>query len=126
MENYFCEHPMRVKIMHLCFHPPGLYIGDVSLGLFMRYDCLQHQTLNLKIIFQLQASSSSNFSELLFISTGRIAVSAVQNSLTSAEFSLNMRQRSKPLSPEKVTIYIKGKVSERNCKREKMKFKKHS
>lgn len=43
------------------------------------------------IIFQLQASSSSNFSEVPFISTGRIAVNAVQTSLTSAEFSLNMR-----------------------------------
>lgn len=70
--NVFCEHLMRVKVMHSCCHPPGLYCGDVSLGLFMQYDCLQHQNENLKKILQLQASSSSSFSEGLLLPQGEL------------------------------------------------------
>lgn len=42
MENDFCEHLMRLKVIDLCSHCLGLYCGNVSLGLFMQCDCLQH------------------------------------------------------------------------------------
>lgn len=51
---------------------------------------IKHKNLKI-IILQLQASSRLNFSEVPFISTERIAVSAVETLLTSAEFSLNIR-----------------------------------
>lgn len=41
-KNDFCAHLMRLKVIDLCSHPPGLYCGDVSLGLLMQYGCLQH------------------------------------------------------------------------------------
>lgn len=44
---------------------------------------------NIELKFQLQASSSSSSPEVPFISTGSINVSALETSLTLAEFSLN-------------------------------------